>query len=99
MGEVIYLFPWRPSAHDPLTSICLNYQPLGYERKSCIYEMSPELCGTCKEYMPDRGRCAKLPFRRECVCVSCGGFYLDRPGAGCSACGERLAAIAAPCDW
>lgn len=98
MGEVIYLFPVRctQKARSP---VCLNYRPLDYQKKSWVYEVAPEMCGTCSEYLPDQGRCGKLPFRKECVCTGCGGFSLDRPGASCEECGRSLMAIAAPNDW
>lgn len=98
MGDVVYLFPVR-SPEAPLNPVCLNYRPLGYQKKSWIYELAPGSCGTCSEYLPDRGQCGKLPFMKECVCVGCGVFYIDRPGGRCSECGERLAAITAPSDW
>lgn len=98
MGELICLFPVRgPQKARP--SLCLNYRPLGYEQKSWIYGVAPAVCGGCAGYLPDQGRCGKLPFRRECVCTGCGGFSLDRPGAACEECGWKLTAIAAPSDW
>jgi hypothetical protein len=101
MGEVIYLYPDRfgVAPGGAAVPICLNYRPHSSQKKSWIYEMAPELCGSCREYLPDQGRCGKLPFRRECVCVGCGGFVLDRPGTKCTTCGQPLAAIAAPSDW
>ena len=100
MGEVIYLYP-DGACSEPGTTlpVCLNYRPQGFQKQSWIYEMAPVFCGSCREYLPDQGRCGKLPFKKECVCVGCGEFFLGRPGTGCTLCGRSLVAIAAPSDW
>lgn len=102
MGEVIYLYPESPPAgvqdFEEL-SLCPNYEPAGYEHKSWIYYKAPGICGRCSSYRPEAGYCCKLKFKKECVCLWCGEFCLDRPGAACSKCGRTLVGVTTPSDW
>lgn len=104
MGEVIYLYPDPSPAGDihdieEPASLCPNYEPAGYECKSWIYNKAPGICGGCSAYQPERGCCGKLKFKKECVCLCCGEFTLDRPGSLCSKCGRVLVGVTIPSDW
>lgn len=97
MGEVVHLYATRFNQEGVL--MCPHYDPASAERTSLAFNLAPLSCGSCRNYLPGRAQCGKLPFRRECICSQCGRFCLEKPGRTCQFCGGVYWPVITPTDW